>query len=113
MIHSRRSFLHLGAAAAASLLARPACAAQPTAYHGSARGGGTIIAIDDAAHTFTCRRRRRAWTYHATETTQYRVGGKQGSWSDLKVGAVVQVRWHHARGRRVADLVAIRVRNRT
>jgi len=113
VIQSRRSFLHLGAAAAAALVARPASAAHPPAYHGSARGGGTVIAIDDGPRTFTARRRRRAWTYHTTDKTQYRVGGEQGSWSDLKVGARVQVRWHHARGRRVADLVAIRTRSRS
>ena len=111
MIQSRRSFLHLGAAAAAALVARPASAAHPPAYHGSARGGGTVIAIDDGARTFNARRRRRAWTYHTTDKTQYRVAGEPASWSDLKVGAVVQVRWHQSRGRRVADLVAIRTRS--
>lgn len=108
MMQSRRSFLHLGGAAAATLVAGPAFAAYSAAYHGSARGGGTITAIDDAARTFTCIRRRRAWTYHANDKTQYRVGRDPGSWSDLKVGARVQVRWRHGNGRRVADLVVIR-----
>lgn len=114
-MQSRRSFLHLGLAAAATLVAGPASAAEPGAYHGSARGGGTITAIDDAARTFTCirrRRGRRAWTYHTTDSTQFRVGTEPGSWSDLKVGAIVQVRWHHATGRRVADLVVVRARSR-
>jgi len=113
-MQSRRSFLHLGGAAAAALIAGPASAAPTAAYHGSARGGGTITAIDDAARTFTCiRRGRRAWTYHTNDKTQYRVGQEQGSWSDLKVGAVVQVRWHHRDGRRLADLVVVRVRHRS
>lgn len=107
MMQSRRSFLHLGIAAVATLVARPASAAHPPAYHGSARGGGTVTAIDDAARTFTAARRRRAWTYHTDDNTRYRVGTEQGSWSDLKVGARVQVRWHYGGGRRVADLVAI------
>jgi hypothetical protein len=111
-MQSRRSFLHV-AAGAAALVTGPAFAANPHAYHGSARGGGTIAAIDDAARTFTCvRRGRRAWTYHTNDNTRYRVGAEQGSWSDLKVGAVVQVRWHYG-GRRVADLVVIRSRSRS
>ena len=116
MMLSRRSFLHQGVAAAAALITGPASIAYSAAYHGSARGGGTITAIDDAARTFTCvrrRRGRRAWTYHTSDDTRYRVGTQQGSWSDLKVGAVVQVRWHHARGRRVADLVVVRARSRS
>src|SRR5262249_3087432 len=113
-MQSRRSFLHLAGAGAAALIAGPASAAPIAAYHGSARGGGTITAIDDAARTFTCiRRGRRAWTYHTTDTTEYRVGQEQGSWSDLKVGARVQVRWHYGGGRRVADLVVVRVRSRS
>jgi hypothetical protein len=116
-MQSRRSFLHLGVAAAATLIADRAsaahAAAHAAAYHGSARGGGTITAIDQAARTFTCvrrRRGRRAWTYHTNDNTQYRAGREQASWSDLTVGAVVQVRWHHAGGQRVADLVVMRAR---
>src|SRR6185437_4492118 len=115
-MQSRRSFLHLGVAAAATLVAGPAFTVHAAAYHGSARGGGTITAIDAAARTFTCvrrRRGRRTRTYDTTDNTRYRIGQEQASWSDLKVGAVVQVRWHHARGRRVADLVVIRAQSRT
>src|ERR1700743_3719440 len=92
VIQSRRSFLHGGIAAVATFVAGSATAAPHAAYHGSARGGGTITAIDDAGRTFTCiRRGRRTRTYHATDGTQYRVGAEPASWSDLKVGAVVQV----------------------
>jgi len=112
-MQSRRSFLHLGVTAAATLVAGPASAAYAAAYHGSARGGGTIVAIDAAARTFTCiRRGRRKRTYHATDDTRFRAGTEQASWSDLKVGARVQVRWHHASGQRMADLVVIRARSR-
>jgi len=116
MMQSRRSFLHLAVAGVATLVAGAASTAYSAAYHGSARGGGTIVAVDDAARTFTCvrrRRGRRAWTYHTNDNTQYRVGREQASWSDIKVGAVVQVRWHHRAGQRVADLVVIRVRGRS
>jgi len=107
-MRSRRSFLHLGFVAAAALAASSA-SAKP-AYHGSARGGGTVTARDDAARSFTAARRKRAWTYHVTDKTRFVVGGAQGAWSDVKVGTVVQVRWHRAGSRRVADVVAIRAR---
>jgi hypothetical protein len=110
-MRSRRSFLHLGFVAAAALAASSASAAP--AYHGSARGGGTVTARDDAAHTFTARRRRRTWTYHVTEKTRFVVDGAEGSWWDVRVGAVVQVRWHRAGSKRVADVVGIRTRSAT
>ena len=105
-MRSRRSFLRFGFVAAATLAAASASALP--AYHGSARGGGTVTARDDAARTFAAARRRRAWTYHVTDQTRFVVDGAQGSWSDVKVGARVQVRWHRAGAKRVADLVRIR-----
>jgi len=108
-MRSRRSFLSFGFGAAAALAVSPASALP--AYHGSPRGGGTVTARDDAARTFTAARRRRPWTYHVTDKTRFVVGGAQGSWADVKVGAVVQVRWHRAGGKRVADLVRIRARS--
>jgi hypothetical protein len=107
-MQSRRSFLHLGLAAAATLAVSSASAAP--AYHGSPRGGGTVTARDDAARTFTAARRRRAWTYHVTDKTRFIIAGGEASWSDVKVGTRVQVRWHRAGTQRVADVVAIRTR---
>lgn len=107
-MRSRRSFLHLGLVAAAAFAVSSAAAVP--AYHGSARGGGTVTARDDAARTFTAARRRRAWTYHVSDKTRFVVGGAAGSWSDVKVGSRVQVRWHRAGSRRVADIVAVRAR---
>jgi hypothetical protein len=86
-MRSRRSFLHLWLVAAATLAVSSASAAP--AYFGSPRGGGTVTARDDAARNFTAVRRRRAW-------------------SDVRVGTVVQVRWHRAGSQRVADIVGIR-----
>jgi Cu/Ag efflux protein CusF len=103
-MRSRRSILHLGLAAAASLAVSPVSAA----FHGTARTGGTITAIDEQARSFTLMRRRRAWTYHTTDQTRYFVGQAPASWSDLKVGAVVHLHWHRAQDQRVADLVRIR-----
>jgi hypothetical protein len=107
-MRSRRSFLHLGVAAAATFAVSSASAAP--AYHGSPRGGGTVTARDDAARTFTAARRHRAWTYHVTDTTRFIIAGGEASWSDVKVGTRVQVRWHRAGTQRVADVVAIRTR---
>ena len=102
---SRQSFLHLGLVAAAMLGVSSASAAP--AYFGSPRGGGTVTARDDAAGNFTAVRRARAWTYHVTEKTRFAVGGAR--W-DVRVGTVVQVRWHRAGGQRVADVVGVRAR---
>jgi hypothetical protein len=107
-MRSRRSFVHLGLVAAAALTVSSAAAVP--AYHGSARGGGTVTARDDAAGTFTAARRRRAWTYHVTDKTRFVLDGADGSWSDVKVGTRVQVRWHRAGNERVADIVGIKAR---
>jgi hypothetical protein len=107
-MRSRRSFLHLAFIAAAASAVSPAAAVP--AYHGSARGGGTVTARDDAARTFAAARRHRAWIYHVTDKTRFVAGGAEGSWSDVKVGTRVQVRWHRDGSQRVADIVAIRAR---
>jgi hypothetical protein len=105
----RRSFLHLGFVVAATLAVSSASALP--AYFGSPRGGGTVTARDDAARTFTAARRNRAWTYQVTDKTRFVVDGAQGSWWDVRVGTVVQVRWHRAGHQRVADIVGIRARS--
>jgi hypothetical protein len=106
-MRSKRSFLRLGLAAAVTLAVSSASAVP--AYFGSPRGGGTVTARDDAARNFTAVRRGRPWTYHVTDKTRFVVGGAQGSWGDVRVGTLVQVRWHRAGSQRVADIVGIRV----
>jgi len=110
-MRSRRSFLHLGCVAAAALAVPPASAAP--AYHGTPRGGGTVTARDDAARIFTAVRRGRASTYQVTDKTRFVVGGAPGSWWDVRVGTPVQVRWHRAGSKRMADIVGIRARSGT
>jgi hypothetical protein len=107
-MRSRRSCLYLGCIAVAALAAASAAAAP--AYHGSSRGGGTVIARDDAARTFTAARRHRPLTYHVTDKTRFVSGGAPASWYDVRLGALVQVRWHRAGSQRVADVVGIRQR---
>ncbi|HUC48425.1 MAG TPA: hypothetical protein VMA30_03505 [Xanthobacteraceae bacterium] len=108
-MQSKRSLLHLGFAVVVAFAVSSASGAP--AYHGSARGGGTVTARDDAARTFTAARRHRAWTYQVTDKTRFVIGGAEGSWSDVTVGSVVQVRWHRAGTERVADVVGIRARS--
>jgi hypothetical protein len=108
-MRSRRSFLYLAYVAAATLAVSSA-SAKP-AYHGTPRGGGTVTARDEAARTFTAVRRGRASTYQVTDKTRFVVGGASGSWWDVKVGTVVQVRWHRAGNQRLADIVGIRARS--
>ena len=67
-----------------------------------------MTAIDGGARTFTAVRRGRSSTYQTTDKTRFLVGGAQAAWSDLKVGARVQVRWHRAGNERIADIVGIR-----
>ena len=66
---SRRSFLHLGLVAAATLAVSSASAAP--AYFGSPRGGGTVTARDDAAGNFTAVRRARARLWHKADITEH------------------------------------------
>ena len=106
----RQSLLHFSFIAAAMLAVSSASAAP--AYHGTPRGGGTVTARDDWARTFTAVRRGRASTYQVTDTTRFLVGGAQGSWWDVRVGAAVQVRWHRAGAQRVADIVAVSARSK-
>jgi hypothetical protein len=67
-----------------------------------------VTARDDVARNVTAVCRHRAWTYQVTDKTRFVVGGAQGSWWDVRVGTVVQVRWHRAGSQRVADIVGIR-----
>lgn len=70
-----------------------------------------MTARDDAGRNFTAVRRHRPWTYHVTDRTRFVAGGAHAAWSDVKVGARVQVRWHRAGSHRVADVVGIKKRS--
>ncbi len=98
-MQSRRSILYLGFSAATTLGVSP--------VSGALAWSGTVAAVDEQARTFTCLQGTKTWTYYTTENTRYFVGKAKGSWSDLNVGAVVQVKWHRSQNRRVADEVRI------
>jgi hypothetical protein len=70
-----------------------------------------VTARDDVARNFTAAARRgrgRASTYQVTDKTRFVVGGgAPGSWRDVSIGTVVQVRWHRAGSQRVADIIGI------
>jgi hypothetical protein len=68
---------------------------------------GTIISIDDAAKTFVCQWGTKDWTYKTTKKTGIRISNRDGSWSDLKTGARVNVGYHTVGEDRVADWVVI------
>ena len=70
--------------------------------------GGTIMSIDDAAKTFVCEWQKNNWTYKTTDKTVFRVGQKDGAWSDLRVGATVYVAYHPVGEDRVAYKVEIK-----
>jgi hypothetical protein len=90
--------------------AYPAAAIIETA---KSRGCDLIVMAShgDAARTFIPVRRGRAWAYQVTNKTRFVVGAAEGSWWDVRIGTVVQVRWHRAASQPVADIVGIRARS--
>jgi hypothetical protein len=77
-----------------------------------------VTAVDDGAKTFSCQAKagEATHTYKTTPKTVFRVAGKRarlshiwnkGSLSDLKVGAIVTVRYHVDGSDRIAERVAI------
>jgi hypothetical protein len=70
---------------------------------------GTVTTVDQAAKTFTCHGKTADVTYHMTDTTMFLIGigGKAGSWSDVKVGETIQVRFYSQDQNFFADRVTI------
>ena len=85
-------------------------AALSAAFVGGAQAleqGGIVISVDEANKSFTCHWGVMDKTYKTTEKTAFRVGAKDGTWSDLKVGASVHVSYHPVGEDRVAYKVEI------
>ena len=68
-----------------------------------------VTAVDDVAKTFSCHAKANepSWTYKTTNKTVFRIVGKtrRGSFSDLKVGEIVSVRYGLHGDDRFADRV--------
>src|SRR5215475_10738902 len=71
---------------------------------------GTIIAVDNAAKTFICQWGGEDRTYKTTDKTVYRVGTKNGTWSDVKLGERVNIFYRVVDSERVADRVTVEKR---
>ena len=68
---------------------------------------GVIMAMDGAAKTFVCQWNKKEWTYKTTDKTGFRISGKDGTWSDLKTGARVNIGYHMDGKERIADWIVI------
>ncbi len=68
---------------------------------------GVIMAMDSAAKTFVCQWNKKEWTYKTTDKTGFRISGKDGTWSDLKTGARVNIGYHMDGNERIADWIVI------
>ena len=74
------------------------------------RKTGTIVALDAGAKTFICHWGGEDRTYKTTDKTVFRVGSKNGAWSDLKMGERVNILYRVVGSDRVADRVVIEKR---
>lgn len=71
---------------------------------------GTIVGLDPATKTFICQWGGEDRTYKTTGKTVFRVGTKNGSWSDLQMGERVNILYRVVDNDRVADRVTIEKR---
>jgi hypothetical protein len=71
---------------------------------------GTIVGLDPVAKTFICQWGGEDRAYKTTDKTVFRVGTKNGSWSDLKMGERVNILYRVVDKDRVADRVTIEKR---
>jgi hypothetical protein len=81
-----------------------------TANAKDAKQTGTIISVDDAAKTFICQWGGKDITYKTTDKTVFRVGGKDGALSDLKLGVRVSILYSVVDKDRVANRVTVEKR---
>jgi len=74
------------------------------------RKTGTIVSLDEATKTFICQWGGEDRPYKTTGSTVFRVGNKNGAWSDLKLGERVNILYRVVGKDRVADRVTIEKR---
>jgi hypothetical protein len=70
----------------------------------------TIVSLDPASRTFICQWGGEDRPYKTTEKTVFRVGTKDATWSDLKLGEWVNILYRVVGKDRVADRVTIEKR---
>jgi hypothetical protein len=73
----------------------------------AAKKTGKIIAVDAAAKTFVCEWNKVSYTYKVTDKTTFRARGKGVEFSDVKIGAIVNIGYRTIGGERIADWVTI------
>src|SRR5215211_3228275 len=74
------------------------------------RKTGTIVSLDNATKTFICQWGGEDRAYKTTAKTVFRVGTKNGAWSDLQLGERVNILYRVVGADRVADRVTIEKR---
>jgi hypothetical protein len=74
------------------------------------RKTGTIVSLDESTKTFICHWGGENRAYKTTDKTVFRVGPKNGTWSDLKMGERVNILYRVVGKDRVADRVTIEKR---
>jgi hypothetical protein len=71
-----------------------------------------VTAVDGVAKTFDCHAaaKEQSWTYKTTNKTVFRIVGRmrRGSFSDIKVGEIISVRYDLHGDDRIADRVVIK-----
>ena len=73
----------------------------------AAKKTGKIISVDRDAKTFVCEWNKVSYTYKVTDKTTFRDRGKNGDFSAMKVGVIVNIGYRTVSGERVADWVTI------
>ena len=81
-----------------------------TAQAKNAKQTGTIIKVDAAAKTFICQWGNKDIVYKTTDKTVFKVGGKDGALSDLKLGTRVSILYSVVDKDRVASRVTVEKR---
>jgi len=101
----RRTMLNYGLAVATALGGSPA--AKSASLSGAHATGGTVTRTDARTRSFDCYWESMGGTYQTTRRTVYRIGTDKGSWSDVKLGAAVSLKFHRLHGKRIADKIDI------
>ena len=92
------------------MLATVAATLASAASAWAAEQTGKIISLDPAAKTFICQWGGEDRFYKTTDKTVFRVGTKNGDWSNLKMGDRVNIFYRMSNKERIAERVVIEQR---